>query len=370
LTFGNPAEAAALGLVARWLLATRDGDMVGGDFPGWLVELVGRMRTLGLTDRRGECIHAACPHYTRCFIERTVRRARRAEIVVANHALVMMQAALGGLDDDTQPTRYVFDEGHHLFEAADGAFAAHLCGFEAAELRRWLLGAEGDGMRSRARGLKRRAEDVVGHSETAVLALDQAMQAAKVLPGPSWQHRLCETKGESHGACEDFLALVRDQVLARAQDPDSPYSLEAETEPLLPGLLEAAAHLERAFHKLADPLKVLATSLHDLLADEAAELDTAIRQRIESICRGIERRALLPLTAWRAMLDSLIGSEPDARTVDWFQIERQDGRAVDISFHRHWRDPTLPFVRAVVEPAHGLLITSATLRDGSGDGEA
>ena len=24
-----------LGLVARWALATRDGDLMGGDFPGW-----------------------------------------------------------------------------------------------------------------------------------------------------------------------------------------------------------------------------------------------------------------------------------------------------------------------------------------------
>jgi len=69
---------------------------------------------------------------------------------VANHALVMVQAALGGLDDSYLPTRYVFDEGHHVFDAADSAFSLALTGQEAAELRRWLLGAEGGG-RGRAR---------------------------------------------------------------------------------------------------------------------------------------------------------------------------------------------------------------------------
>ena len=114
---------SALGLVARWAGATRDGDIAGGDFPGWLADLIGRDRSLGLADRRGECIYSACDHYRKCFIERSVRRARRASIVIANHALVMIQAARAGDDDNDLPTRYVFDEGHHLFDAADSAFA-------------------------------------------------------------------------------------------------------------------------------------------------------------------------------------------------------------------------------------------------------
>src|SRR3546814_15932379 len=38
--------------------------------------------------------------------------------------------------------------------------------------------------------------------------------------------------------------------------------------------------------------------------------------------------------------------------------------------HRHWIDPTLPFTAAVGSHAHGLLVTSATLRDATGDPEA
>ena len=95
----QPADAVVLGLIARWALATDNGDMIGGDLPGWIVEIFGREKTLPLADRRGECIYAACSHYQKCFVERTVRRARYADIVVANHALVMVQAAMGGLDD-------------------------------------------------------------------------------------------------------------------------------------------------------------------------------------------------------------------------------------------------------------------------------
>jgi len=52
----QPSNAIALGLMARWTAATRDGDLTGGDFPGWLPELIGRQRSLGLSDRRGECV--------------------------------------------------------------------------------------------------------------------------------------------------------------------------------------------------------------------------------------------------------------------------------------------------------------------------
>src|SRR5216684_4146871 len=117
-------SVAPLALIARWIGASEAGDLVGGDFPGWLAELIGRGRVNALADRRGECIHSACPHFRRCFVEKNVRAARHARLVVANHALVMAQAALGGLDDASVPTRYVFDEGHHLLEAADSAISS------------------------------------------------------------------------------------------------------------------------------------------------------------------------------------------------------------------------------------------------------
>ncbi|WP_343866241.1 ATP-dependent DNA helicase [Caenispirillum bisanense] len=363
----NPRQTVALGLMARWALATRDGDLVGGDFPGWLTDILGKPQTVGLADRRGECVFSACSHYDKCFIERAVRRARRARIVVANHALVMVQAALGGLDERLMPTRYVFDEGHHVFDAADSAFSAHLSGFETAELRRWLLGAEGDTTRSRARGLKRRAEDLVADDQPAADALQAILHAARILPGPAWHMRVVD--GQPHGPAESFLALVRDQVYARSPDSRGPYSLETEAVSPIPGLLEAAVALEAALARLEEPLKALGKALDARLDDEAADLDAAQRLRMESLMKSLERRAVMPIAAWRAMLASL-GQETPPDFVDWFAVDRIDGRDVDIGMHRHWIDPTIPFAKGVVEPAQGVLITSATLRDGSGDADA
>ena len=90
---GQPADAVALGLMARWASASADGDLTGSSFPAWLTDLIGARASLGLADRRGECIHSACLHYHKCFVEKSIRTARQADIVIANHALVMIQAA-------------------------------------------------------------------------------------------------------------------------------------------------------------------------------------------------------------------------------------------------------------------------------------
>ena len=364
----NPREAAALGLMARWVRATRDGDMVGGDFPAWLTELLGHGRTLGLADRRGECIYAACAHYHKCFIERTVRRARRADLVVANHALVLAQAALSGLDDGFVPQRYVFDEGHHLFAAADSAFAAALTGLEAAELRRWLAGAE-DRRRSRARGLNRRIGDIAAMDDAARAALDDVLRATQHLPGAGWMGRLAD--GVPKGPAEAFLGAARAQVLARAEGApsDQGYGLETETRPLADGVLDAASRLEAALGEIMEPLARLTARLARMLDTEAERLDAATRARIEGTLRAIERRAAQPIAAWRAMLADLPKETP-ADFVDWFAIDRAQGAEIDTGLHRHWVDPTLPLAAAVLGLAHGVVVTSATLTDSTGDIEA
>ena len=90
---GFQGRAAILAqLVARWAAYSADGDMVGGDLPGWLPSLFRRAGATALTDRRGECVYAGCPHYRKCFIERAARASAGADLVVANHALVMLLA--------------------------------------------------------------------------------------------------------------------------------------------------------------------------------------------------------------------------------------------------------------------------------------
>jgi ATP-dependent DNA helicase DinG len=368
-----------LGLIARWALVTDDGDLQGGDLPGWLPELFGGGLITSLADRRGECIHAACPHWRRCFIEHTIRRSRTADLVVANHALVMTQAAWGGLDDNVVPTRYVFDEGHHVFDAADSAFSASLSGTETAELRRWLRGAEGG--RSRARGLRKRLEDLVADRPALEAPLDAALQAANGLPPSDWASRMREDDPDLEGVeparpnpSEAFLRLIRRQVLARTAGAEARVafgSMECDVFPLNDEAAQAAERLARALNRISEPLASLRERLLARLDDEAEDLDEATRNRIEAVGRSLTRRALNPLQAWQAMLGSLAGKQPDPGErpshVLFLRLDRRDGlRDLDVGLHRHWLDPTIPFALTLAAPAQGVLVTSATLRD-SGD---
>lgn len=358
----HPNIAIAAGLMARWAAATRDGDLSGGDFPGWLSGLVGPVYTTGLADKRGECIYSACDHYHRCFVERSVRRARHADIVVANHALVIIQTADANADSDL-PQHYIFDEGHHLFDAADSAYAGHLTGLESYELRRWLRGNEG-GKKSRARGLKRRAEDCVEGDETLTRDLQDVLESARCLATEGWGPRLKENAPANE--CESFLLEVWRQVYARAEGRDGPYSLETDTYPVTDELKDAGKKLKSAQQKLQTPLLALANGLRKKLNDQADTLEADMRRRLDALTTSIMLRANM-IGGWIQMLETLDAAHRPEQFIDWMEIERIDGRTYDVGLYRHWIDPMIPFATSIKPHALGITVTSATLRDGTGN---
>lgn len=345
-------------LVGRWAAYTKDGDMVGGDLPGWLASLFRRAGATALTDRRGECVYAGCPHYRKCFIERAERAGRDADLVIANHALVMVNAARGRPD---APSRIIFDEGHHLFDAADSTFSAALTGQEAIEMRRWIIGPEGKS-RGRRRGLAARLLDVCSYDETGAQALENAVEAARSLPSDGWLARLAEA--DPFGPIETLLAEVRGTVYARAKAQEAGYGLETELAEPDGTLVTAAASAMEALEALAKPLAALSRRLETVLEDAPDWLDSQARARVEGAISGLAWRRET-LTAWIALLGR-VGGVADPDFVDWLAIDRIEGREYDVGLHRHWLDPTRPLARAVLEPAHGVLVTSATLRGPEG----
>jgi len=377
----TPRGAALAALVARWALASSDGDMVGGDFPAWLMGLLvdghpGAAQltpmSLGLTDRRGECSYAACPHFRRCFIEKARVRSQRADIVIANHAVVLTQAAadlmLGertgqGVGGETEFTRIVFDEGHHLFEAADSSFSGHLTGVEMAELRRWIRGPEE--RRRRGRALRERLTDLVEDIRDGSALLKAVEVAATCLPATGWRRRIAE--GAPQGVAEIFLHLARAHVLARAPANRAGTEIEADCHPPDPSLVEAAERLEAELGELRAAMGRLAAALLRRLHEDAKELSSSERNRLESLGRSLRRRGELMLGGWRAMLRRLMAEAEedvrDDRFVEWFSMQYAHGQEFDVGLHSHWIDPTVPLAECVLGVADTVVVTSATLRD-------
>ncbi len=363
---GFAGRAAILAqLVARWAAYSKDGDMVGGDLPGWLPTLFRRNGSTALTDRRGECIYAGCPHYRKCFIERGVRDSAQADIVIANHALVMINAARGR-ESGQAPTRIIFDEGHHIFDAADSTFALALSGQEAIELRRWVIGPEGKS-RGRRRGLAARLADLASYDAEGAAAIAQACDAAGALPSDDWLKRV--TGGDPFGPIEALLAAVRAHVYARSEsggaEVDAGYGLETELAEPGGDLVEAALAAAESLDSLLRPLNHLGKRLESVLGEAPDWMDGPARARIEGAIASLGWRIDL-VSGWLALL-ARIGGPNDPDFVDWLAVDRFEGREYDVGLHRRWLDPTRPFAETVLKPAHGVILTSATLRGGGGD---
>ncbi|MEE4537301.1 MAG: ATP-dependent DNA helicase [Erythrobacter sp.] len=361
---GFAGRAAILAhLIARWAAYTRDGDIVGGDLPGWLGTLFRRRGIAALTDQRGECVYAGCPHYRKCFIERAARDSAQADLVIANHALVMVNAAragVGGTREQAQgPTRIIFDEGHHVFDAADATFAATLSGQEAIELRRWILGPERKN-RGRRRGLAARLADVASYDEDGGNAVDAACEAGALLPSEGWLQRLHE--GEPAGPIEALLGRVRALTYARDESGrEAGYGIETEASDLPGEMIEAAGSAAGALAAIRLPLIHLARRLEAVIADPPDWLDAQGRARIEGARHALAWRIEL-IAAWEALLQRL-GGPADPEFVDWLAVDRSDTREFDVAIHRRWLDPMKPFAKTVLASAHGVMMTSATLTD-------
>jgi ATP-dependent DNA helicase DinG len=283
-------------------------------------------RVAALADRRGECVYSACQHFRKCFVEKNVRAARHARLVVANHALVMAQAALGGLDDGTVPTRYVFDEGHHLLEAADSAFSVRLSGARGASC---AAGSSAPRRRARARGLQRRIGDLIdgrrGGGCWSRRWWPRAPARRRLAPAPRRGRPGCRLRKFPRAGAPTGAG-------ARASGPDSVYGLEAEARPPVDGLVEAAARgwRRRAGSPATAPMR-LAALLRKQLETRRTRPDPTTRQRLDAAIRGLERRADMQLGAWSQRCCAMAREPPRPRVVDWLALDRFEGNETSMS---------------------------------------
>ena len=189
-----------------------------------------------------------------------------------------------------------------------------------------------------------------------------AANAAAALPSDGWLQRIAE--GAPFGPIEAMLGAVRGLVFARSAEGDAGYGLETEAAQLDGPLLTAVEPACQALDALLRPLVTLGRRLEAVIEEGPDWLDGQARARVEGARASLSWR-VDTIGAWLSMLARL-GGPVDPDFVDWLTVDRIEGREVDIGLRRHWLDPTRPFAATVLKPAHGALITSATLKGGEG----
>jgi ATP-dependent DNA helicase DinG len=108
----------------------------------------------------------------------------------------------------------------------------------------------------------------------------------------------------------------------------------------------------------------LAGHLRKRLAEQMDTMDSDTRKRIEAVCVAMGLRTLT-LRNWIEMLETIQQAAAQNEFVDWMEIERMDGKAVDIGLYRHYINPMVPLCRRHQTPRarHGRDIRDP--RDGS-----
>lgn len=377
----TPRPLIAAGILSRWIdaagssgpgntSAAHDGDFTGARYPGWLTGILGFANSLALADRNRECTYSACDHYKKCFVEASRRRAGHARLVIANHALVMGQAATA-MDSSQLPNRVIFDEGHHLFDAADSAFAAHLSASEGVELRRWLLGNPSRTGKSHGRGIAKRFEGLITESdEKAQKALDDLLLNAKILPEYGALKRIEETKPK--GVLEDLLLTAMQQIKARENaDAINHFGAQTPLHPLDEAFTTTIPKAITALSALRRPMMALVQFLKDKADHDATEeFDPASHRRMEALAHGLQRRAENTIGAWISLLEDA-ADQTDLHNqgmVDWLEYSHGNANSGgDIGIYRHMVDPMRAFAQAMQPHTHGMVVTSATLTDKAND---
>lgn len=228
-------------------------------------------------------------------------------------------------------------------------------------MKRWIAGPE-KGSLGRRRGLAARLADLASYDEDCARAIAAALEGAEALPGSGWLQRIAE--GTPSGPIEELLAAVRAVTYARDETSgqEAGYGIETEAAQLEGNFVERAQQAAAALAAIRQPLIRLALRLEALIEDSPDWLDGQGRARIDGARHSLAWR-IDTLAAWEALLGRL-GGPADPDFVDWLAVERSDAREFDVGLHRHFLDPMKPFAKTVLEPAHGVMLTSATLRDG------
>lgn len=138
----SDGEGTDLDAVMKWIEKTRDGSK--SDLPATpAAEVWNEVRS-----DKDACLGNECPHYQECFYFRARRSVADADVVVVNHALFFadlnIRVAAENFDDAVVLPRYrrvIFDEAHHLDEAATRALTTDVGRRGALALLERLHGA-------------------------------------------------------------------------------------------------------------------------------------------------------------------------------------------------------------------------------------
>lgn len=254
------------------------------------------------------CTRMQCPHFDNCFLFKARRAAAQADVVVANHHLLLADIAVrrasqNWADAAVLPSyrRIVIDEGHHLEDAA----AAHL----GSSVTR-------GGLQRLFNRLERRGKGLL---PTLVARLsggrDLLSEASLQLVGSRLAPSVRTARDKSA-----ILFDVLDELLAQSRQPVLRLTDDFALHPVWRGGLRVS--LENTLGELALLDEGLTMVRERLEASQRADDAAPLLSEMRSVSRRLQ-------TAGDALREALDPS-PGVETVRWIETRGRD-RAVAVS---------------------------------------
>ena len=296
-----------------------------GDLDNWADGIERRVWAPVTNDRAG-CGAGRCSYYHQCPFFQARRQAADADVVVANHDLVLADLGIGGgvVLPPPEETIYVLDEAHHLPEKTREHFTANVRLRLAAD---WLKQATDN-----LEAMSRRFE------------APEAVERAR--------RRLAEEAADIQRQLTEVAALARDLAFATGEAAARTHRFALGEVPA--PIAELAAELGSAFATVAELLEDVRAALESVLAGEATWPNG---EHAEEWLPAIGQLSGRANAAAALFQDYASGEAPAARWATLLQFERQD----DVAFASAPLDPGAILGQRLWEPCFGAVATSATL---------
>ncbi|MBI4228626.1 MAG: DEAD/DEAH box helicase family protein [Deltaproteobacteria bacterium] len=122
LEFAEDEEIKILSDILDWSKVTEDGSLSDLNFtpPEGIWDKV--------SAESDSCLRVRCPHYSNCFYYKARRDVASSQLIVANHHIVFSDLAIKGASEENDSgilppyKRIIFDEAHHIVDAATSHF--------------------------------------------------------------------------------------------------------------------------------------------------------------------------------------------------------------------------------------------------------
>ena len=288
-----------------------------------------------LTVDHRQCTGRRCGHFGACAFFRSRRELENADVIVANHDLVLADLALGGgaILPDPADCIFIFDEGHHLPDKALSHFAHR---FAVHGCLRWL------------KTLKSSLTD---------LNLGLAVQPtiARLLAGlPELLHSLEPALGDVFSMGHQLAG--RENGLA---DEEATHQQRFEKGQVPEALREQAQQLLVMFATLSRSLESISDILRESLdPDKQTGLDRDQAETWLPLIALLHGRALEAHALWQAFSEQDDANAPPSAR--WITLSRVAGEP-EIEFSASPVSAAHTLAKHLWGRCHGAVVTSATL---------